>query len=286
MAHLDELSLIVKRINDNGSLRVNPVGGLLPADIGQGPVEILGAKKNLPGIISAGCIHTTEETKGRWRSLPKGDDKSRRWEEMHIFTGKSKKDLEKAGVHPGTRVVVAKSRRKIEEVGPYLAGYFFDNRAAVAIGICALSLLKKSRKKPKQDVYLCLTTEEEIGAHGSSYACRTLPGDAAIAIDVGPAAKEYDVELNENPIIVYQDSFTVYTKSLSDALQEAAKKAKVKTQCATWSNYGSDASLAKRHGQTAQSALVCIPTENTHGFEIIHSEGILNAAKLLAQFLQ
>jgi len=82
------------------------------------------------------------------------------------------------------------------------------------------------------------------------------------------------------------DFFTVYTKFLSDTLQEAAKKAKVKTRCATWSNYGSDASLAKRRGQTAQSALVCIPTENTHGFEIIHSEGILNDAKVLTQFLQ
>jgi putative aminopeptidase FrvX len=30
--HMDELSLIVKRINEDGSLRVNPLGGIYPAN--------------------------------------------------------------------------------------------------------------------------------------------------------------------------------------------------------------------------------------------------------------
>ncbi|NGX58495.1 MAG: putative aminopeptidase YsdC [Chlamydiae bacterium] len=282
MAHMDELSLIVKRINEDGSLRVNPVGGLLPSDLGQGPVEILGDTKIFTGIISAHCIHVTEETKGRWRSVPHGEGKMPRWDEMTIFTGKTVKELEKAGVHSGTRVVVSQSRRQIEEVGSYLGGYFFDNRAAIAIGLCTLSLMKK---KPHQDIYFVLTTEEEIGCHGASFASRTLPGHTTIAIDVGPAEEEYAIDLNENPIVVYQDSFGVYTKSLTDDLLKAGKKARLKPQCATWGNYGSDASAAKRYGQTAKSGLICIPTRNTHGFEIIHKDGIMNVAKLLHTYL-
>lgn len=282
MAHMDELSLIVKRINEDGSLRVNPVGGLLPSDLGQGPVDILGDQDCISGIISAHSIHVTEETKGRWRSVPHGEGKVPRWDEMTVFTGKTEKELEKAGVHAGTRVVVSQSRRQIAEVGDFLGGYFFDNRAAIAVGLYTLSLLKT---KPRQDLYFVLTTEEEIGCHGASFASRTLPGYKTIAIDVGPAEKEYAIEFNEQPILVYQDSFGVYTKKLTDDLLKAGRKAKLKPQCATWGNYGSDASASKRYGQSAQSGLVCIPTRNTHGFEIIHRDGIAHAAKLLKAYL-
>ena len=37
MAHLDELALVVKRVNEDGTLRVNPLGGIYPANYGQGP---------------------------------------------------------------------------------------------------------------------------------------------------------------------------------------------------------------------------------------------------------
>ncbi len=283
MTHMDELSLIVKRINEDGSLRLDPLGGIYPFDLGQGPVEILGDKKSLPGIVSAPSIHTSEETSTRWRSMPRGEDKSLRWQDMHVFTGKSEKELEKAGVHPGTRVVIAPSRRELEEVGACYAGYFMDNRAAIAIGIATLKGLKK--RKPKYDVYLALTTEEEIGAHGASFAARTLPGHTSIAIDVGPVAEEYQTELTGSPIVVYQDTFTVYHKKTADALEASGKKLKLKPQRAIWSGYGSDASLAKRHGQTGKAALLCIPTKNTHGFEIIHRDGMQNCAKMLIDYL-
>ena len=41
MVHMDELSLIVKKIDDDGSIKVSPLGAILPASFGQGPVDIL-----------------------------------------------------------------------------------------------------------------------------------------------------------------------------------------------------------------------------------------------------
>ena len=49
MAHMDEISMIVKRINEDGSLRVDPLGGILPGAIGQCPVDILETKRNFQG---------------------------------------------------------------------------------------------------------------------------------------------------------------------------------------------------------------------------------------------
>lgn len=282
MAHLDELSLIVKRVEENGTLRVNPLGGIYPFDFGQGPVEILGDKKSLPGIISGRSVHTTEETKDRWRSMPRGGDKPLRWEEMHVFTGLSVKELEKAGVHPGSRVVIGKARRTLEEVGPYVAGHFFDNRASVAAAL----VLANALKKPSQDLYFVFTTEEEIGAHGASFAAQKIPNRQVIAIDVAPVAEEYQTVLNEEPVIVYQDAVSVYTKALCDDLFKAAEKIKLKPQRAIFSNYGSDASLAKQRGGAAKAALIALPTENTHGFEIIHPKSVDNVALTLAELLK
>ena len=56
-------------------------------------------------------------------------------------------------------------------------------------------------------------------------------------------------------------------------------------QTAVWESYGSDASISKRYGQSALSGLVCIATENTHGYEIIPREGLLTCAKLLTAYI-
>ena len=52
MAHMDEISMIVKRINEDGSLRVDPLGGILPGAIGQCPVDILGDQEKFSGVLS------------------------------------------------------------------------------------------------------------------------------------------------------------------------------------------------------------------------------------------
>jgi putative aminopeptidase FrvX len=56
-------------------------------------------------------------------------------------------------------------------------------------------------------------------------------------------------------------------------------------QCASLEIYGSDATAAKIVGQTASAGLLCIPTENTHGYEIVQRTGIENCARLLAAYL-
>src|SRR5260221_299777 len=62
MVHMDELSMIVKRINNDGSLRVEPLGGILPSAFGQGPVEVMGDYEDVMGILSFGSLHTSTET--------------------------------------------------------------------------------------------------------------------------------------------------------------------------------------------------------------------------------
>ncbi|MGK5594673.1 MAG: M42 family metallopeptidase [Parachlamydiaceae bacterium] len=288
MVHMDEISLIVKRINDDGSLRVNPLGGIWPFSLGQGPVDVMGDNETFTGILSFGSMHTTKETINVNRMTPeeqRGLGKTPIWDDVTIITRKSVIELQKAGVHPGTRVVVAQTRRKIHLFQDCMAGYFLDNRASIFVAISALKQIKSSMRKPKRDIYFVATCNEEVGAHGASYAARTLPGDIALAIDVGPVAKEYQTTLSCDPIVVYQDAIGLYDKKICDRLVHLGLQLNYKPQSAIFGSYGSDASLAYSRGQSAKAALLCFPVENTHGYEITHQDSLNCCASLLKEFL-
>ncbi len=288
MAHMDEISMIVKRINEDGSLRVNHLGGSYPGSFGQGPVDILGDHELVSGILSFGCMHTTKESSNTQKIMPKefkGEGCAPFWDQVHITTRKTVQELDKAGVHPGTRVVIARKRRQLFAFQDCIAGYFLDNRAAVAIAIEVFRKIKTEKKALQSDVYAVFTCFEEIGAHGACYASRLLPGDVSIAIDVGPVAKEYQTELSADPIVVYQDSVSVYDKTISDRLVSVGKKLKFQPQRAVFETYGSDASIAHSRGQAARAALLCFPVENTHGYEITHPQSLSRCVDLLSSYL-
>ncbi|MFC1538456.1 M42 family metallopeptidase [Candidatus Latescibacterota bacterium] len=281
MAHMDENAMMVKRVNTDGTLRVKNLGGIRAGVLGQTPVDILADSGILPGVLSIGPLHTSAESPGPHASRTEAID----WSQVYIFTRKSFDELKQAGVHAGTKVVIARERRKLWNIDDCVGGYFMDDRAAIVIALGATALLKEEKKKPANDVYFIMTTQEEIGAVGASYAARKLPGDVTVAVDVGPVANEYKTELTSDPIIAYGDASSVYSKSVSDRLFTLTKDLGMEPQTAVWESYGSDASISKRYGQTARSGLLCIATENTHGYEIIPREGLLTCARLLASYV-
>jgi putative aminopeptidase FrvX len=288
MVHMDEIALIVKKNNDDGTLMVKPLGSAYAASLGQGPVEILGDNHVITGILSFGSLHTTSETSSMHRLTPKeylGLGETPKWTDICVITRKTPEDLITSGVHAGTRVVIARSRRKLHFFEDSLAGYFFDNRVGITITLDAFRQLKESNKKPIDDIYFVATCSEEFSGSGASYAARILPGNTTIAIDVGPVAKEYKTIFSPSPIIVYKDGFSTYHKKTSDKLFQLGKKLGLNPQCAIFEKYGSDASLAGQKGHASKIALICFPTENTHGFEIIHKDAIAYTAKLLYNYL-
>ena len=60
MAHLDEIALMVVRVEGDGRLVVTNLGGVFPWKWGEGPVQILASGEALTGILSFGGIHTND----------------------------------------------------------------------------------------------------------------------------------------------------------------------------------------------------------------------------------
>jgi len=233
-------------------------------------------------------MHTTKESSHTHKIMTKefkGEGVAPFWEDVLVITRKTPSDLAKAGVHPGTRVVIAKSRRKLCMFQDCVAGYFLDNRASIAVAIETASKIKEQKKDLESDLFIVATCSEEIGAHGACYASRTLPGNITIAIDVGPVAQEYQTVLTPDPIIVYQDAVSIYDKAMSDHLVNIGKKQGLHPQRAIFETYGSDSSISQNRGQSAKSALICFPVENTHGYEITHKDSLERCSDLLFSYL-
>ncbi|MGY1623786.1 hypothetical protein ACI789_16440 [Geodermatophilus sp. SYSU D00965] len=285
MAHMDELSMIVKRVEPDGSLRLSQLGTMYPGNFGLGPLTVLGDAETLTAVLLLGSEHTTPETTQVWQTKPDGGDQAMEWRHVAAFTGRTPGELAAAGVHPGTRVCVHRSRRTLVEFADFVGSYFLDDRAALTTLVAAARLLRERGARPPADVYLVCTTGEEMGGIGAAYASRTLPGEITLALDVGPAEAEYGVPADSGPVVAYADDAVVYDKRLSDHLVALGRELGLEPRAAVWEAFDSDASQSKSSGQAARAALLSLPTLSTHGYEVQHRETIGRCARLLAEFL-
>jgi putative aminopeptidase FrvX len=285
MAHLDELSMLVKRIEPDGTLRLTPLGAMYPGNFGLGPVALLGDRDTLCAVLTLGSEHTTKESQQIWETKPDQGDKALDWLHVYIFTGRTPEELNAAGVRPGTRVCVHRSKRTLVEFGDYLGCYFMDDRAAVVALLRAARLLRQRGQRPAGDVYFVLTTNEEIGGVGGSYASRTLPGTLTLALEVGPTEQEYGTTITGGPIVAYSDAQCVYDKDVADRLMDIAGKLDLSPQAAVLGAFESDASHAKASGLSPRAGLLCLPTLSTHGYEVVSHEAIPAMADVLVEFL-
>ena len=285
MAHMDELSMIVKRVDSDGTLHLSPLGTMYPGNFGLGPVAVLGDRERLTGVLSLGSEHTTSESQRIFETKPDGGDKAMDWTHVYVFTGRSPHELAEAGVRPGSRVCVDGSKRSLVEIGDYLGCYFMDDRALVVALLNAAQSLKEKGSRPPNDVYIVFTTCEEVGGLGGSYASRTLPGHVTLGLEVGPTEAEYGTKVSGGPIVAYSDAECVYDKGVADRLMDIADKRGFSPQPAVLGAFESDASHAKASGLSARAGLLCLPTLNTHGYEIIRRDAISEIADVVIDFL-
>ncbi len=287
MAHMDELSMIVKRVNADGTLHMTPLGTMYPGNFGLGPVALLGDHRTVCGVLTLGSEHTTKESMRIWETKPDQGDQALDWLHVYVFTGQRPEELAEAGIKPGTRACVHRSKRTLIDVGSdYLGCYFMDDRAAVTALLDAAGRLAADDGRPARDTYLVFTTSEEVGGVGGSYASRALPGELTLALEVGPTEEEYGTTCSGGPIVAYSDAETIYDKVVADALISAAADLGLSPQPAVLGAFESDASHAKASGLTARAGLLCLPTLSTHGYEVIARHAIPDMAAVLAEFLR
>jgi putative aminopeptidase FrvX len=280
-AHKDEVAMLVKRVEEDGRLRIEPIGGAYTWKLGEGPVQVMSAKGLIDGVLAVGCAHTTAET-GAMQQARTG---ALAWTSVGVETKMSRADLRKAGVGPGTRVVVHRSRKQPLVFRGFVGGFALDDKVGVAILLACAQELKRRKRRLPGPVYFAATAEEEVGAAAGGFLARKLGVETLIAIETGPAEKEYDVQNSAQPVVWYKDSGYLYHKPLCDRLSAIAERLGFGAQRAAYSSAGSEASYAHRSGLLARCACLAFPTQYTHGYEVANVSGIVNTARVLTEYL-
>jgi putative aminopeptidase FrvX len=279
-AHKDEISMIVKRISDDGVLHLDALGGAVPWKYGEGPVEILGDRQIVPGVLGVGSAHTTVES----RQVDLAKQGPLIWPMVHVTTRLSAAALSECGVHIGSRVVVHRERKRPIMIGDCIGGYALDDKAALSVMVGVMEAMATGRR-PRGDVYFVATMGEEMLSGSASFVAERVPAETLLALEVGPVAEEYSVRNTEQPVVWYKDRVTTYTKSICDELMWLANDLGFGAQPAVYSSAATDASTARQHGQVARIACIGFPAENTHGYELACLAGIENMYRLVMAWL-
>lgn len=278
-AHMDEIGMVVKRIDPDGSLRVGRSGGLLPWKLGEGPVVILGDHESLIGILSMGSTHTAGN-----------GDHAITWNDCRIMTGLTPERLKAAGVRPGTYAMPERARRGpvlFGDPGDPLAGaWTFDDRIGVVTLLRLLAKMKENAVRPALPLLVAFTVSEEVGGHGAKVLVRTEQPEVFVAVDGSPMPPEAQLALDGRPGIWSKDQRASYDPRLIKAFLAAAEAAGTELQPVVFDSAASDASLAAYGAGVSRIACVGHVRENSHGYEVIRLSVLDNLLATLLVFVR
>lgn len=273
-AHMDEIGLMVKKIDEKGFIQFTNVGGVDQRTLLTQEVIIHG-KEDLFGVIGSKPPHILEASERK---------KSVKMEDMLIDVGLSKEEAEKY-ISLGDPITIR--RKMLNLQNDMVAGKALDDRAGVAVMYECLREL--SKMKHDCDVYAVATVQEEVGYRGAVPAAFDISPDIGIAIDVGFGStpelpKDETSDLGKGPSIGF--GANIHPK-VYDRLIQVAKEYNIPLQQDIYPGAtGTDAwGMQITRGGIA-TGLLSIPLRYMHtSVETVQISDIKNAGKLLAYFI-
>jgi putative aminopeptidase FrvX len=192
--HMDQLGLIVRKIEKNGYVRVERLGGVPERALAaQGVLFSIGEGRDVPGVIANKAHHATQPEE-KYKVVP--------YQDIYIDAGfSSAEDVLAAGIDVGTPVVY--QPHVVELAGDRIAGTSVDDRAGCAVVVEAARALARADRRPT--VHIVFSTLEEFNLRGALTAAQVLEPDICVQIDLiltgdtPDMASRGDVQLGGGP---------------------------------------------------------------------------------------
>ncbi len=278
-AHMDEVGLMVKAIDDKGFLHVAPVGGVDAAILPGLRVDVHTREGVFRGVVGRKPIHLIEAEE-RAKVTPISG--------LFIDLGMSARRV--------------KSLVRIGDVATYGVGFekygkgmavsrAFDDKAGVYVVSRVMEELKKIGDVAAEYV-CCASVQEEIGSRGALASSFAVNPDVAIALDTthatdypGLDASRYgSIECGGGPVIARGPNINPI---VFERLCAAAKAEGIKVQFeAEPGNSGTDASAMQVQRGGCASGLVSIPIRYMHTpSEVLKLSDIEDTVALLKRFI-
>lgn len=171
--HMDQLGFIVRKIEADGLVRVERLGGVPERALASQAVTLCVAQgKDVDGVLYNKSHHATQ---------PDEKYKVLRTSDLLIDTGHGSRDaVEAAGIRIGTPVVYRPNVMLLPN--NRVAGTSVDDRAGCAVMLEVARQLKSRAAGPT--VHLVFSVQEEFNLRGAVVAAQNLKPDIAIQIDL------------------------------------------------------------------------------------------------------
>ena len=277
-AHMDEIGFMVRYIEKDGWLRVQPLGGFDP--------RVLVAQRVLVHTQKVGVVRGVFMPQSKPIHLLEGKPEAAKLEELYIDTG-LEGDAVREQVRIGDFVTMD---RTLERLGERVTAKAMDDRAGVFTMIEAMRKLGDH----KANVLAVATVQEEVGLRGAGTSAFSVEPDTAIALDVTlaldiPGMPEADAvtRLGDGAAIKVFDSSTISNYKLVRHMIEVAERHNVPHQMEVLPRGGTDAGAMQRVRGGAAAMTISVPTRYVHTVnEMVDLRDLDAASTLLARYLE
>jgi endoglucanase len=276
--HMDEVGFMVTRIDDEGFLKFQSLGGWWEQVMLAQRVTVRTRKGDLTGVFGSKPPHilTPEERK-------KPVDKS----DMFIDIGvMSKQEALDAGVRPGDPVIPICPFTVMTNEKMLLAKAW-DNRFGCAV---AIQVLQQLGDNHPNTVYAGATVQEEVGLRGAQTLSHLVNPDIAISVDVGiagdtPGVKPHEAQskMGDGPIILIFDGSLIPSNKLRDLFIDVAEEEKIPYQFDSVAAGGTDGGRFQLTHDGVPCINIGIPTRYIHSAtSLANLDDLNNASRLIA----
>ena len=279
-AHTDEVGFIVKKIENNGLIRFEKLGGHDDRILLSQKVIVDGNKGPCPGVIGTISAH-----------MQKFDDTSRirNYRELYIDVGAAdSEEVKEMGIQVGNQITwdtpftMAGSHRAY--------GHAFDDRCGCAILVKAIENVDFT--KVHGTLIGIFSTQEEVGLRGAHAAANAIKPDVALAVDTTAvsdtpeAMMDQTLSLGKGAGIKIMDASLLASKAVWTFLQKIAEENNIPYQMEIFTGIGTDAGALHMGYDGVPTGVISIPSRYAHSsIEMIDMHDFEAREKLLEAFL-
>jgi putative aminopeptidase len=283
-AHMDQLGLIVRKIEPNGLLRVERLGGVPERALASQSVLVcVGEGRDIRGVIGNKSHHATSQDE-KYRVLP--------YLELHVDAGfPDAAQVIAAGIDIGSPIVY--EPRCLELAAGRIAGTSIDDRAGCAVMLEVARGLLASSGRPK--THLVFSVQEEFNLRGAVTAAQALAPDIAIQLDIMLAtdtpemASRGDVALGGGPVMALYSfhgrgtlNGTIPHPALVRLFSEAAAEQQIALQRTAHVGLLTDSAYVQLLHAGVAAIDLGFPVRNSHStLEICDLSDVVALAKLV-----
>lgn len=287
-SHMDQLGFLVRRIEDDGFIRLERLGGIPEKVLPGTPVQIQTESGDMvDGLVGVKSHHVTP---------PEEKYVVEPYMNLYVDIGAtSRQQVVDLGIEVGAPVVYKPQFVKMQ--GTRIYGTSVDNRAGCTI---VLGLAHKlTEKRPKATVYVVGTVQEEFNLRGAMMAARSIKPDIAVSVDGGGATDTPDlkgrgeISLGNGPHMSLYNfhgrgtlNGTIPHPAMVRLMQTAAKKANIALQRGASIGGLTDLAYVQLEGTGVMSIDIGAPVRYAHSpVESCDLRDLEQTVDLLAAFL-